>query len=536
MEPLNEVDAYALDVVNGRAPAGKYHRLSCERHLRDRRREHTPGFPYRFDIDRARRYFRFAEKLKHYKGEWAGQFIHLQPHQKFRKGCKYGWLHAATGLRRFRNSYEEIPRKNGKSLELSTETLYLTFFDGEPGADGYCAATKREQAMIIFNDCKKLVSSSGLKSRLKVQVGNIHDERTASKLEPLSADYNTMDGLNIHTFTLDEMHALPNRGTVDVLETPTGARRQPMGNKITTAGDDPVSPCGDEHEYACKVLEGAIEDETYFAFIAHADADDDWTLPETAAKANPNYGVSVNPEDLKAKVAKALNMPAAAATYKQKHLNLWVNSDQPWLSMDGWNAGQSDWSPESLRGESCYVGIDLASKLDLLSTTFFFPPTPIRDRWRLLQYIWTPEQTMLDRSRRDRAPYGRWVDEGWLRTMPGSDMDYAQVREVLKSERSRYDIVGIAFDPWHADKMGKELVTVDGFATDRIHSISQTFAGMSSAAQHFEARVLAGKVDARGCPVTRWSASNAVVQRDGKDKIQVLRLFRRRNPSQVKVH
>ena len=338
----NPIDEYARDVVNGMVQAGKYHRLACARHLRDRARENTPGFPYRLDIARAERFYRFATKLRHYKGEWAGQFIVLRPDQLFRKGAKYGWVHCETGLRLFRNSYEEIPRKNGKSLEMAVEMLYLTFFDGEGGAAGYCAATKRDQAMIVFNDCKKLVTSSGLKTRLTVQAANIHHEGSSSKLEPLSSDYNSMDGLNVHAACLDELHAMKVRGTIDVIETGTGARRQPLVNKITTAGDDPVSPCGDEHAYATKILDQVLEDETYFAFIAHADDDDDWTLPVAAAKANPSYGVSVNPDDLKAKVAKAIGIPSAAASYKQKHLNWWVNTSAPCLSVDGWRKGQTD--------------------------------------------------------------------------------------------------------------------------------------------------------------------------------------------------
>jgi phage terminase large subunit-like protein len=514
----NVIDAYARDVVDGRVPAGKYHRAACARHLRDREREGTPEFPYRFDLERAERFFRFAEKLKHYKGEWAGQLIRLQPHQKFRKGCKYGWVHVETGLRRFRNSYEEIPRKNGKSLELATETLYLTFFDGEGGAEGYTAATKREQALIIFNDCKKLVQSSGLKDRLKVQVSNIHDPKTNSKLEPLSADYNSMDGLNVHVVSIDELHAHKTRGVIDVLETATGARRQPFVNKITTAGDDPVSPCGDEHDYACKVLDGILEDETYFAFIAHADEGDDWTLPETAAKANPNYGVSVNPEDLASKVAKAKNLPAAAAAYKQKHLNLWVNTTAPCLSVDGWRKGQSSWTPEDMAHEPCYAGIDLASKIDLCVLSLCFPPTAGRRQWRVIQRIWTPADTLADRAHRDKAPYQVWVDQGWLIATPGTRIDHSLVKVALLEARELYDLELIGFDPWHADKLVEELIA-EGFTEEQVLAVPQTYLGMSSACLSMQADILSGDVDARGCPVTAWSVSNTVGQRDGKDNL-----------------
>jgi phage terminase large subunit-like protein len=533
---MNPVDAYARDVVDGRVPAGKYHRLACARHLKDREREreNTPEFPYRFDLARAERFYRFVGKLKHYKGEWAGQYIALQPHQKFRKGCKYGWVHATTGLRRFRNSYEEIPRKNGKSLELATETLYLTFFDGEGGAEGYTAATKREQALIIFNDCKKLVQSSGLKARLKVQVSNIHHVGTASKLEPLSADYNSMDGLNVHTACLDELHALKTRGTIDVLETATGARLQPLINKITTAGDDPVSPCGDEHDYACKILDGVLVDETYFAFIAHADLEDDWTLEETAAKANPNYGISVKADDLAGKVTKATGMPSAAATYKQKHLNLWVNQSQPWLSLDGWRAGQSGmferphWEPSEMYGQSCWIGIDLASSIDLCAMVAVFPPTETRKTWRLLRWVWTPQDTMIERGRRDRAPYSVWAaerpeDREHLRSLiavEGVRINHNRViRPVLAELREHFHIEQVGFDPWHADQVMDDLKDEDGFSEEQLILVPQTYAGMSKAALDFEAAVLEGIVDANGCPLMLWSASSVVVQRDGKDNI-----------------
>ncbi len=429
----------------------------------------------------------------------------------------FGWVHTETGYRRFRNAYNELPRKQGKSLEAAVVTLYVTFYDGEQGALGVCAATKREQARIVFSDCKQLVESSGLKNRLKVQVSNIHRVDTASKLEPLSADYNSMDGLNPNMVNIDEMHAHKTRGVIDVLETATGARRQPLVNKITTAGDDPVSPCGDEHDYACKVLDGVLVDETYFGFIASADEGDDWTLPETARKANPNYGVSVSPEDLAAKVAKAKGIPGAAATYKQKHLNLWVNTQAPCLSMDGWRKGQSSWSPDEMEHESCYVGIDLAAKTDLCALSVVFPPTVGRAQWRLLQYIWTPGDTLIDRARRDRAPYNVWVDQGWLIAPHGTSVDHAVIRETLVALRSQFDIEKIAFDPYHADQIIQQLVKEDGFNEDQVLEWPQQYSYMTSGESRFIAEVLAGNVDARGCPVSAWAASNVVNVPDGKD-------------------
>ncbi len=165
-DSIDPVTAYAERIVRGELPAGKYHRLGCQRHLRDMAHQRTPAFPYYLDLARAERFFRFVEQLSHYKGEWSGQRIHLEPWQKFVTGSQFGWTHQHTGLRRFRTWFDQVPRKNGKTLLAAVGLLYLTFFDGEAGAEGYSVATKRDQAKIAFNDCRKLVLSSGLKSRI----------------------------------------------------------------------------------------------------------------------------------------------------------------------------------------------------------------------------------------------------------------------------------------------------------------------------------------------------------------------------------
>jgi phage terminase large subunit-like protein len=525
------IRAYAQDVVSRKILAGKYHILCCQRHLRDLERQGTPEFPYRFDLALAERFFRFAELLRHYKGEWAGRPIHLEPWEKFITGSVIGWVHVDTGRRRFRTAFTQIPRKNGKTLIASIVLLYLTFFDGEPGAEGYSVATKRDQAKIVFNDAKRLVESSGLKSRIGVRVSNLHHEASASKLEPLGADHDSTDGLNPSVVVGDEVHAMKDRGMLDVMETATGARRQPVIYLITTFGDDPVSPWGDQNDYSNKILEGVLTDETFFVFTSHADVEDDWTLPETAAKANPNYGISVNPEDLIAKVAKAKGIPSAAAAYKQKHLNLLVNASNPCLSVDGWRKGQTviiktpaereAWLAK-LEHESCFVGIDLASKIDLAALSFVFPPTIGRAYWVVLVSCWTPEETLKDRAHRDRAPYLTWVEQGWLTTCPGTRIDHQMIRATLLEHRSRFDIERIGYDPWHVDQLVNDL-KADGFAEEQLIEVPQTYQGMSSACLRVQADILAGEMDAGGNPLLAWAVSNVVDQRDGKDNLMFVK-------------
>lgn len=375
------VDVYARAVVAGEIPAGAYHRLACARHLADRARENTPGFPYRFVWDDrgpdgkltygALRFLEFARQMKHYKGrQFAGQSFQPTDNQVFRLGSVFGWRHAETGLRRFTTAYNELPRKTGKSFEAAVVGVYVTFFEGEPGAEGYCLATKEKQAKIVFGDMRKLVKASGLSGRITVGAANMHRDATSQRLEPLGADSDTTDGLNPHLIITDELHAFKTRNLLDVVESATGARVNPLHYQITTAGNDPVSPCGDQHDYACRILDGVLEDDpstlSFFAFIAHADETDDPWVEATWIKANPHWDISVNPEDMRKLAAKAMKMPPAAAEFKQKRLNLWVNAVNPCLSMEGWKKGQTtDWTWRDLLHESCYVGVDLASKIDL---------------------------------------------------------------------------------------------------------------------------------------------------------------------------
>ncbi len=518
---MNAIDAYARDVLRGSVLAGKYHRLSCERHERDRKREGTTRFPYVFDLERAERFFAFAERLRHYKGEWGerGERIVLQPHQLFRFGSIFGWVHRDTELRRFRTAYNEIPRKNGKSLEAAVAAVYVTFGDGEPGAEGYCAATKRDQARIVFGDAQMLVRRSrgknGLNSLIKVRAFNMSRAATASKLEPLGADHDSTDGLNPNLIIIDEFHALKNRGLIDVLETATGARRQPLNFQITTAGQDPFSPGGEQHEYAVRILERALVDETFFAFIAHADADDDWTDERTWRKANPNYGVSVLPDDLRALATKAKAQPSAAAAFKQKRLNLWIHSSTPWLSMEGWHAGQTTWDPREMAGQPCWGGLDLSSKLDLSAFVLTFPPTDERPQWRYLGFGLTPADSVADRALRDRMPYQQWIDRGFLRTNPGKRIDHNAMRALINEIGELYDVQEIGYDPWNIGNLHVDL-TADHF---QMTEVPQNVQRMSEASKEFEADVVEGRVDTGGNPLMLAHAASVVVLRDSKDNI-----------------
>lgn len=261
-------------MVEGRLPACRYTRLACERHLRDLETAHARGLWW--DAEAVIDVELFYSALPHSKGEWAGQRIQLEGWQMFILGSLFGWKRL-DGTRRFRSAYVEVPRKNGKSTTAAGLGLYLAFEDGEPGAEVYAAATKRDQAKIVWTEARRMVlRTAKLRERITVLTGNLNDHTTASKFEPLGADADNLDGLNVHAYINDELHAQKTRAMQDVLETAVGARRQPLGFSITTAGSNRAGVCYDTRTYLVKVLEQVFDDDGTFGVIYTIDDGDKW--------------------------------------------------------------------------------------------------------------------------------------------------------------------------------------------------------------------------------------------------------------------
>jgi len=193
---------YVDDVLAGRQVACKWVRLACERHKRDLERGPERGL--HFDAQNARQAVAFFSLLKHSKGEWAGRPLHLEPWQQFVIASLFGWKRQ-DGMRRFRTSYLECGRKNGKTTVAAGVGLYLMLADEEPGAEIYSVATKRDQARLSHSEATRMAKASApIRREVTIFRDNIHIVDTASKFEPLGADADTMDGLNVHGALVDD--------------------------------------------------------------------------------------------------------------------------------------------------------------------------------------------------------------------------------------------------------------------------------------------------------------------------------------------
>ncbi len=498
-------ERWARRVEAGKIPTGDLVRLACRRHLRDLEEGAARGL--RFDRARADYAERFFSFLRHSKGEFAGRQFELSPWQAFNIRTLFGWVRE-DGTRRYRAAYQQLARKNGKSTLAAGVGLYLFFADGEPGAEVYAAATKRDQARIVHDEAVRMVKASpGLRKHIGITRENLHVERTNSKFEPLGADADTLDGLNLHGAIVDELHAHRTRAVWDVLETATGARRQPLLFAITTAGYDRESVCWELYDYSCKVLDGTIEDDSFFAFVAAIDSTDDWTDERCWVKANPNLNVSVKLDDLRRKAEKAKALPGAQNAFRRLHLNEWTEQADRWLDVAAWDA-MPPLDEAALAGRECFGALDLSSTTDLSAFVLVFP---LEDgTFGVLPRFWVPAEGMQRRTRRDRVPYELWVRRGFIRATDGNVIDYDVIRADVNELRKRYRIREVAVDRWNSTQLMTQLQG-DGLT---VFPHGQGFVSMASPTKTLEEVILGERLRHGGHPVLRWMAGNVAVKQD----------------------
>jgi phage terminase large subunit-like protein len=474
------------------------------------------------------------EVFPHSKGEWAGKPFVLEGWQAFIVWVVFGWYRLTDEhewVRRFNAAFVSVGRKNGKSTLGAAIGLKLFVFDDEPGAEVFTAATKRAQAKIVHEEAKRMVRKSPSLQRLvTTRNDNLSCEALDSKYEPLGKDEGTDDGLNVSGAIFDEIHAHKTRDLWDVLETATGSRRNPLLFGITTAGlaGDHESIYAELKAYSEKVLNGIIDEDTWFAFIATLDEGDKWDDESVWPKANPNLGVSAKLDDMRRKCRKAQKTPAAVNNFRRKQCNQDVESLDPWVSDDDWKAcGGGDFYDrnglrpeviERFRNRPCFVGGDLSSIKDLTALVFGF-----RDDSGgvdLLSMCWCPRENALGRTQDGRVPYLSWAQEGYLELTEGNSVDHNAIRAALRTARDDWgwDIRRLDVDPSNARTLVTLLVEEDGFAPtssgDVVVERLQTCNWMNDPIGLTEKAVLDGKLRHGGHKVLRWCVSNVVVYTD----------------------
>jgi len=471
---------------------------------------------YVFDPDRAQRAVRFIEECcRHVKGEWYGELLKLEDWQREDiVEPLFGWLRP-DGTRRYRRVYVEIPKKNGKSTLGASIANVLLFADDEMGAEVYSAAADRDQAAIVFDVAKQMVElEPEMDNRAHVWRRSIVVPQTASFYRVLSSDVKTKHGLNWHGVIFDEFHTQPTRDLYDTLKGGGISRRQPMFVMFTTSGYDKQSICYELHDYATKLCEGIIEDDTFLAVIYGAEADEDWHSPDVWAAANPNLGISVKIEYLDEQCREATESPAAQNTFRRLHLDQWTESAERWLDAAAWNRNAGEYLNVK-RGAPCYAGLDLASTTDLAALVLAFPDDE-SETYDLVPFFWVPEVTAEQRTRKERVQYQTWIDRGLIIATEGNVIDYDVIRRDINNLGDIFNIVEIAADPHNAIQLITQL-DGDGF---EIFAHRQGFMSLSPGAKELQKLVLGARLRHEGNEVLAWNIANVVVETDAAGNIK----------------
>jgi len=511
---------YAQDVTDGKIIAGPHVRDACRRHLLDL--VEGPARGLKWDIEAAARAIGYFEDVLCLNGgQFEGKPFEVLSWQAFIVGNLFGWK-GADGFRRFRVAYVETAKGSGKSPLAAGIGLYGLTADGEARAEVYAAATKKDQAQILFRDAVAMVDQSPqLDARIersgsKGKEWNLAYHASSSFFRPISAD-DGQSGPRPHIALLDEIHEHKNGNVVEMMRAGTKYRQQALIFMITNSGTDKRTVCWEYHDYGAKVCAGQLEDDSFFAFICSVDEGDDPFKDEGCwEKSNPSlrHGIP-GMKYLREQVTQARGMPSKESVVRRLNFCQWTEAEAPWISGQVWFACK-DASPmplEALYGRSGTAGLDLSSTQDLTALVLALDPVEDDPYTRLVPFFWLPGDGLHDKADRDRVPYLAWRDAGYLTALPGRAINKLAVLHRLSELCGLFDIRVISYDRWRIEDL-KSLAEQEGVSLPPLEPFGQGFKDMAPAVDEYERMLLDGQLRHDGNPVMTWCMANAVVMAD----------------------
>jgi phage terminase large subunit-like protein len=504
-------DQYIDEVISGKIISGRWTRLACERQRNDLLRQDTENFPYVYDASIGARACRFCELMPHVEGkQFAGKKIILQPWQVFVTLTVFSWRDKEGGSR-FRRAYTSVAKGNGKSTWASPIALFRAFADNEPGSQVYSCASSKEQAKITWSAARQMLMNSPQftqRAGIEIEKHSLHQAKSNSFFRPLASDDRTSEGKNPTLVLFDELHTLQSREFYDSLDTATGKRQGSLLFVITTRGTDLSSCCYELDTEVCKVLSGVLHDETLFGIIYAPDDKDDWATPAAWIKANPSIDVCVSSKTLRDKCAAAIQIPSQQSSFKTKHGNTWVKSDHTWMDMTKFLAcGDSALKEDDHLKDDCVIGLDLASKLDILAgMKVFYRTLENKRHYFVFGSYWLPADQI---NKKENGHYKGWSAQHIINECPGATNDYDAVEDWLRAECKKYKIQSIPHDQYQAveivNHLLEEKLPMVEFAQRAVY--------FTPPMDELEAAVLDKRFH-YNCPILAWSISNVVCHRD----------------------
>lgn len=510
---VDQAMKFAKDVLSGKFPACRYIHLAVQRHLDDLEKAKDKSYPYWFDPSEAQRRIDLIERLPHTKGEWAfkRQLLTLEPWQKFGIACTFGWKRKSDNMRRFRESYWEVNRKNGKSQIAAGVGISCFVQDGEYGAEVYSGATTEKQAWEVFRPARLMVKRSPLLAEaagIEVNASNMNRPADGARFEPVIG--NPGDGASPSCSIVDEYHEHDSDALYTTMLTGMGARKQPLMFIITTAGANIAGPCYDKRREVIEMLEGTVPNDELFGWIWTIDEDDDWKDPKVLAKANPNMGVSVYREYLESQQRRAIQQARFTNHFKMKHLGVWTTAKAAFFNLAQWEALKDEsLTLEQFEGQSSILAFDLARKLDMnsMARLFWRDIDGKRHYYSVAPRFWVPEETVENMDNRRMAErYQKWVNTGHLIATSGAEVDYREILEEAMEANRLNPVDASPIDPHGATNLAHQL---DDEGLSPI-TITQNYTNMSDPMKELEAAIASGRFHHDGNPIMTWCIGNVI--------------------------
>jgi len=485
-----------------------------------------PQGQYIYDYDKALHAIEFIERYcKHSVGsKYAGQPFILELWQKAFVSAIFGFVDKDTGFRQYREAMLIVARKNGKSTIAAAIGLYLMLADGEAGAEIYSAATKKDQAKIIWLEARRMVGKSpALSRRAKCLVAEIKSDKYNAVFKPLGSDSNTLDGLNVHGALLDELHAIKDENIYNVIVDGTASREQPLILITTTAGTLRENIYDTKYEYASKVIDGikGFDDDRLLAVIYELDRREEWTDPKAWKKANPALGTVKNLSTLAAKVNRAKADPSLVKNLLCKDFNIRETSASSWLSFEELNNDRT-FDISKLKPKYAIGGVDLSKNNDLTAAKAIFK-VPDDDHIYVLSKYWLPEDLLHERVREDKIPYDLWHKQGLIELSSGNTVHPKYITQWFINLREEYGlyIVYVGYDGWSAKYWIDEMRS--HFGQNTMIPVAQGKKTLSSPMQQLQADFRSKKVIYNNNPIDKWCLSNVVADTDKNGNIQPIK-------------
>lgn len=485
----------------------------------------SPIGEFEYSPERANHAIEFIENFcKHSKGKWGGKPIELELWQKAFIAAAFGFVHKIDGTRKYREVLLVVARKNGKSTIASGIGLYLQVADGEPGAEVYAVATKKDQAKLVWIDAKRMVTKSpALRKRIKPLVSELRADFNDSTFKPLGSDSETLDGLNVHGAMMDEIHAWKDKNLYDVIVDGTSSREQSLIFMITTAGTIREAVYDMKYEEAELLLNGlddedGYKDDRFLPIIYELDKREEWTDEKAWQKANPGLGTIKQIDQLRTKVNKAKSNNMLVKNLLTKDFNVRDTSVEAWMTFEALNNTET-FDIQELKPRYAIGGADLSSSVDLTSACIAFM-VPNDETVYYKHMYWLPEDLLEQRSNEDKIPYNIWHENGLLRTTPGNTVHHKYVTEWFTEMQEKHDVYipWVGYDSWSARYWVEEMVNY--FGKDSMLPVIQGKKTLSSPMKLLEANLTAKKINYGNNPITKWCISNTSKEEDKNGNIQ----------------